>query len=167
MKDNYLTVNARQSINIIGLAEIGSLRLAVNVDDGFVCYINRREAVRAYAGDPGQELSFDDPATVTHKALGLEYFDLTDSIDDLTESENLIAVESHNFTLDSSDLTFNARLSANDSGPATFTDAEIEITGSKAPGATSTTTAISIYSATLLTSSSTTRMASPFSKSAR
>ena len=122
MKDNYLSVYMRRRFHVADVSEISSLLLRVDYDDGFVAYINGREVARAGAGNPGQELNYDDKATLDHEAGVVESFDATSGLLDLVDGENVLAIEVHNLTVDSSDLSLNARLAANEGPPEEFFD---------------------------------------------
>ncbi|MBI4583402.1 MAG: hypothetical protein HY717_05195 [Planctomycetes bacterium] len=114
MMGQYRTVYARKTFNVANPATITSLLLTINYDDGFICYINGTEVARAAMGNPGVEFTFDQDAPASHEGVNVEYIDITASAAVLTAGQNLMAVEVHNNTLGSSDLSFNPRLSAND-----------------------------------------------------
>ncbi len=117
MQGGYVTVYARATFAVADPAAIESLLLTADYDDGFICYVNGREAVRVNSGAAAEELGFDAPATASHEAGVPEAFDLAASIGDLRAGSNTIAVEVRNVAIDSSDLTFDARLTANKPPP--------------------------------------------------
>ncbi|MCZ6796195.1 MAG: hypothetical protein O7J95_21500 [Planctomycetota bacterium] len=120
MQGNYVTVYLRKTFNVAEPANVSRLTLAVDYDDGFIAYINGVEVARSNVTNPVDPLdplvpvTFDMTADGNHEAGTVEFIELNVAIDQLLPGENQLAVEVHNTTLGSSDLSFNARLSAND-----------------------------------------------------
>lgn len=86
------------------------LRLEVNYDDGFVAYLNGHEIARKNAGAYGRFMYCDQVAFNNHEAGTWEVIPLGAASDFLVEGTNLISVQVHNLSLDSSDLTIMADL---------------------------------------------------------
>ncbi|MCZ6794951.1 MAG: CotH kinase family protein, partial [Planctomycetota bacterium] len=84
--------------------------LSVDYDDGFVAYLNGQEVARANLGNPGDPVLFDQPADGSHEAGSPDLFGIPRSF--LETGENVLAVETHNGTLGSSDASFIPRLVA-------------------------------------------------------
>jgi len=119
MRDGYLTVYARATFDAGDeVAALAHLELTARFDDGFVAYLNGVEVARSHmpAGVP-----FHDLAASAHEAAdGDEVFSIDASL--LVAGENVFAVEVHNASLGSSDLSFVPTLWGYDEPPV---DAEI------------------------------------------
>jgi hypothetical protein len=104
MRYSYLTVYTRRDFSISSQNGILQMDLLMDYDDGFVAYLNGQEVARAYmpSGTPDYNTE-----TVDYKEPGLvETFDLSPHIGSLQPGANTLAVEMHNYNLESSDLTF-------------------------------------------------------------
>ena len=132
MAGQYACVYLRRSFEVSAAAAVSSLQLAVDYDDSFVAYLNGREIARSNLGEPGTPLSRETLATSQHEAGVLEYFDVSAFRGELASGTNVLAIEVHNHSLDSSDLTCNASLDANQERPGTFFDAGFDLGGGKA-----------------------------------
>ena len=129
MQGRYVSVFARTEFHVEDASRIETLRLTADYDDGFVCYLNGVEVARANCGEIGEELGYDGLANGSHEAGTIEYFDLTLFRNELSNGVNVLAVEVHNGTLESSDLTIDLRLTANEprlTGPAVVIEAGSE-----------------------------------------
>ena len=114
MRGNYFTVYMRKIFNVDEPGSIGSMTLNVDYDDGFVAFLNGNEVARAGVS-PGQDNS--TPAA-NHEAGTAEAFDLSSAIDDLLTGSNVFAIEVHNTTLNSSDLSMIPELTIESIPPA-------------------------------------------------
>ena len=117
MEDNYVSVYGRTTFEITQtqIDNLTSLILSIDYDDGFIAYVNGVEVARAQMGASPDEFTFEDTSTAGHEADGAEYFDITaTAVPILGPGENLIAIEVHNTTIGSSDLSFDVRLSSDD-----------------------------------------------------
>ena len=119
MQGNYSTIYLRKIFDVTDRAALTSLLVSINYDDGFICYLNETEVIRVNSDstDPDPlvtELNFDDVASGLHEANALEFFDLTANLELLRDGTNLIAIEVRNFSLTSSDLSMDVRLTGND-----------------------------------------------------
>jgi len=111
MKGKYSTVYARSDFELAPgtketLSEVG---LAIAYDDGFVAYLNGHEVLRV-----GVKAGLDGKVkdVKSHEADGYEYFPLPDALQYLNNDENILSVEGHNDSLDSSDFTLDPYLLA-------------------------------------------------------
>lgn len=110
--DDQTVINAsvavymRRVFTIVTLAEIDQLLLDMDYDDGFVAYLNGTEIARALVS--GSPPAFDQPSDGLHEALLYTGSDPERYMVDrslLVEGENILAVEVHNESLTSSDLS--------------------------------------------------------------
>jgi len=108
MQGNYATVYTRNVINYDGSININSLALEIDYDDGFVAYINGQEVARANM--PVGQPSFDTLAIANKPAGTAALFNLDGFISLIGIGENVLAIEIHNNTLTSNDLSFLPRL---------------------------------------------------------
>ena len=104
--ENTISVYLRKTFEIIDLKAIEGLRLDIDYDDGFVAYLNGQEMARDLVS--GVTPSFDQLSDGHHNALlpsgqKPEYFDI--DVDFLMEGTNIIAVQVHNQSSTSSDMT--------------------------------------------------------------
>ncbi|MCH8193041.1 MAG: DUF1800 family protein [Planctomycetes bacterium] len=101
----YLSVYLRQTIQLSAeaLAEINQLLLRVDYDDGFRAYLNGREV--ANANMPSGTLTHLTAANGSHEAGTPEEFDLSPFLGSLRAGVNVLAIEVHNRSLTSSDLS--------------------------------------------------------------
>ena len=107
MKDNYLSVFLRTEFEATE-DDVDRLILKVNYDDGFVAYLNGREIARKNLS--GSRPSYNQAANPKHEAVGAEEFDVTSRKRYLVEGTNVLAIQAHNGSLDSSDLTIDPEL---------------------------------------------------------
>jgi beta-lactam-binding protein with PASTA domain len=109
MRGNYLTVYMRRDFTIADPTAVTSLSLSVDYDDGFVAFINGTEVARA--GVPqGQD---EGTLATGHEAGSPEVIDLPAGPGALVPGRNVFAIEVHNATLSSSDLTMIPELTVN------------------------------------------------------
>jgi hypothetical protein len=109
MKDpstGYDSVFMRKIFNVDDPGALNSLRIAVNFDDGFRAYINGTtiESVNLNGA------LHTDLATANHEAESLEEYDISDHLNALVPGENVLALQVHNLTRDSSDFIADMRL---------------------------------------------------------
>jgi hypothetical protein len=102
MAGNYLTVYARKNFTVNDPATVTGLTLNVDYDDGFVTYLNGQEVARASmpSGTPTR-----NTAATSHEAGSPKNFDLSTAINLLTAGTNVLAIEVHNTSSSSSDLS--------------------------------------------------------------
>lgn len=119
------SVFLRKTFNLSDVATIEFLKLYMDYDDGFVAYINGVEIARANVGAVGTPPVFNSLAAGNHEANGyqgiaLDGFEVSMSSLEgvLVNGENVLSIQVHNATVNSSDLTSNAYLAAGVSGSA-------------------------------------------------
>jgi len=106
--DKYRTTYFRIDFDVTDdPADITSVRLHPNVDDGFVAYLNGVEATRQSM--PAGAITYDTFAS-PHEGGRYESIDLGASIGDLVMGANVLAVEVHQASATSSDLVWDAWL---------------------------------------------------------
>jgi len=109
----------RHHFNLEDVQQIDKLLLDIDYDDGFVAYLNGVEVARSNLA--GTAPSPNDFSTVDHEAQlysggSAENFDLTAFIDALQQGDNVLAIQVHNVSSTSSDLTAIAYLTARYTG---------------------------------------------------
>ncbi len=118
MQGSYPSVFCRRGFAL--RAPVVRLALRIDYDDGFVAYLNGEEVARsASMGTPGTAVAWNALAD-DHEAGTPEEFVIP--VDRLVAGHNVLAVEVHNASLDSSDLSFLPELVAS----STFIDAGSE-----------------------------------------
>ncbi|MBX3746548.1 MAG: lamin tail domain-containing protein [Verrucomicrobiae bacterium] len=111
MQNRYSTLYLRQRFQVADPAALETLELSAICDDGFIAWINgvRVASAAAPAGDP----AFNALATQNvPEPIAWTPFPLTDPAALLVPGENILAVQVFNVTLGSSDLAFDAALTA-------------------------------------------------------
>ncbi len=98
----------RHQLEKVTQAEIGNLYLGIAWDDGFIAYLNGAEVLRWNMGRPGQEFAHNDLASGLHEALSAQTFPIP--YESLVEGRNVLAIEIHNYSLDSTDCSIDAQL---------------------------------------------------------
>ncbi len=101
MRNNYVTVYLRKEFEVADPAAIDRLFLSVDYDDGFVAYLNGTQGVRENVGST----AYNATASGGHEAGTPVDFDLTSRIGLLDPGTNVLAIQAHNTSLGSSDLT--------------------------------------------------------------
>ncbi len=101
MQNNYWTVYMRKNISVDVPEDVSNMTFTVDYDDGFVAFINGTEVARRGVA-VGQNQN--TPAT-SHDAGTPEDIDITAFKTVLVPGENVFAIEVHNTTLSSSDLS--------------------------------------------------------------
>ncbi len=111
MKNSYTAVYARKDFELApGTKEkLSELGLAIAYDDGFIAYLNGNEVLRVGV-KTGPDGKIKD--VKSHEADGYEYFALPNAIQYLNNDENILSVEGHNDSLDSSDFSLDPYLIA-------------------------------------------------------
>jgi len=121
MRNKYISVYARRRFFVDDPSQLTGLLLAVDVDDGYIAYIN---GVRVSALAAPTSAKYDQPATATREACcgtgtptgpcPPAQIDLSVGAKDLSPlvpGENVLAVQVHNQSLSSSDFIFIPDLS--------------------------------------------------------
>ncbi len=105
----YPTTYFRRSFNATDVADFSRLNIGLRRDDGAVVYLNGVEVVRS--GMPAGPINYLTSANTA--AVGgdeVTFFPFTVPADALNEGANTIAVEIHQFSGSSSDISFDLRL---------------------------------------------------------
>lgn len=109
--EKTMSVFIRKRITINNKEDIKQAYLHIDFDDGFVAYLNGIEIARSNIGMVGIPPAFDQAANnYDHEAAmyqgGTPNTYLIDSINNyLVEGENILAIQIHNHSLSSSDMT--------------------------------------------------------------
>ncbi|MBU1114909.1 MAG: CotH kinase family protein [Bacteroidetes bacterium] len=111
-----VTAFMRCKFNIEDVEQISGIMLHVDFDDGFVAYLNGEEIARENLGVFGSKIYFNTLATTEHEAQlyqgnPISSYSINDKISLLQNGENILAIEVHNVSSTSSDLTINPFLS--------------------------------------------------------
>ena len=107
MRGRYSVVYIRKSFTVSDIQDIRELGLMINYDDAFIAYLNGKEIVRAGVGKGSGARASDIDS---HEAEGYEYFRILEHADFLREGVNVLAIEGHNDSVGSSDLTLDPYL---------------------------------------------------------
>ena len=104
------SIYLRKTFTINNLASISSLILDLDYDDAFVSYINGIEVARANIN--GEPPAYNSGTITDHEAGSLERFMITGFNSILNEGENILTIQAHNVSSNSSDFTIIPFLSA-------------------------------------------------------
>lgn len=90
--------------------QVSGLFLNIDFDDGFVAYLNGEEITRENLGIAGSPVLYNTVATANHEAQlyqgnQLNDYSISNKINLLQNGENVLAIEVHNSSSTSSDLT--------------------------------------------------------------
>jgi len=105
-----ITAYIRIKFTVEDINQVSGLFFNVDFDDGFVAYLNGEEIARENLGSVGSPVSYNTLATADHEAQlyqGNEPngYAISNKINFLQNGENLLAIEVHNSSITSSDLT--------------------------------------------------------------
>lgn len=109
--ENCISLYMQHTFNLSDLDALTNATLYMDYDDGFIAYLNGTEIARsASMGEAGAPCNFDTPAQNGHEALmyrGLppESFYLDEYKSLFREGENILAIEVHNVSINSSDMS--------------------------------------------------------------
>jgi hypothetical protein len=108
MRGKHRFLCVRRVFELTGKEDLTRLGLAIAYDDGFICYLNGKEVVRANVKSGALRTA---SGVRPHEASGkFKFFPLAFAADSLNPGPNVIAIEIHNDDLDSSDLTLDPYL---------------------------------------------------------
>ena len=107
MINNYTVIYTRKEFIIEDPKALSSIGIAARYDDGFIAYLNGELVVRSIV-DSGSGVNAR--GFYRHEATEYEYFSLDKHKKLLKEGKNVLAIEGHNVTLDSNDLTLDVYL---------------------------------------------------------
>jgi len=102
MRGNYQAVYIRHEFEIDHAEYLSDMGLMISYDDAFIAYLNGKEVARSGVGK-GQ--GPDAKEIKSHDANGrYSYFPLKEFEKHLKDGRNVIAIEGHNSSLESSDF---------------------------------------------------------------
>jgi len=110
MRNNYVSVYIRKEFSVSSLPADEVVKIEIDYDDGFIAYLNGREIARANM--PGGTAAYDTRAAGSHEAGSPETFVLGTAGELLNAGSNILAIEGHNTSLDSSDFSLIPSLSS-------------------------------------------------------
>ncbi|GEM_PF-1763716 len=108
MLNNYVSVYIRKEFSASSLPGDEVVKLEIDYDDGFIAYLNGREIARANM--PGGTAAYNTSAAGSHEAGSPETFVLGTAVELLNAGSNILAIEGHNTSLDSSDFSLTPAL---------------------------------------------------------
>lgn len=111
MYNKYLAVYLRRNFEILDLSAVAHIWLNIDFDDGFVAYLNGHEIARRNMGAAHSPAPFSQNALGYQEAGKTQVIDLTDHLTSLVKGENVLAVQVHNASITSSDLSITPGLS--------------------------------------------------------
>ncbi len=109
--DKTMSVFIRREFNVVDKDNIRQAYLHMDFDDSFVAYINGVEVARANIGQPGLIPAFDqgadnyDHEAKMYKGGQPDKFLIESASKYLKEGKNILAIQVHNHSLTSSDMT--------------------------------------------------------------
>lgn len=124
--DQSVSVYCRYDFTLSYPDSIVDLVLDMDFDDGFVAYLNGTELARYNMGEAGSTTTWDQLAETLHEAglyqgMGVLRFTLEESLTDLLQlGTNTFALEVHNESATSSDLSSNPYLHAGIANSGSF-----------------------------------------------
>lgn len=112
MRNSYTSVYLRHRFTVDDPTQYAGLILEVGYDDGFVAYLNGTEIARSETMEgQGRPPAFDQTADGSHEVTeGVDSFSLTPYLGLLLPGENVLAIQAHNSSQGSSDLSILPRL---------------------------------------------------------
>jgi hypothetical protein len=104
------SVFIRKKFSVNDLESLKSVYLHMDYDDGFVAYLNGTEVCRAGMGAAGADVEYNSNTIFGHEATIYKggtpaAFDVSEFIHLLNENENVLAIQVHNYSATSSDLS--------------------------------------------------------------
>ncbi|HPN39397.1 MAG TPA: lamin tail domain-containing protein, partial [Melioribacteraceae bacterium] len=108
--NNTVSLYLRKTFTITDTSSIGDALLHIDYDDGFVAYLNGVELTRKNLGNPGTFVPYNKTTDDYYEAQmyqgGKPYeFRLNDLHNLIKQGENVLAIQVHNQSINSSDLT--------------------------------------------------------------
>ncbi|MEM6645548.1 MAG: lamin tail domain-containing protein [Bacteroidota bacterium] len=105
-----LSVYVRRTFTVDDASQVARALLHVDYDDAFVAYLNGTEVARANIGTPGSRPAYNATSdTFTDARLyqgqAIDGFEIANLADLLVDGENTLAIQVHNTSLTSSDLS--------------------------------------------------------------
>ncbi len=112
MQNSYYSIYARKGFSIEDPSRVTGLTFTMEFDDGYIAYLN---GTAVYSENPPAVVAYNQPAGGSHEAAcgGTPTpIDLSDNIDLLVPGDNVLAVQVHNVTLNSTDYILIPQLFA-------------------------------------------------------
>ncbi|MCX5646179.1 MAG: right-handed parallel beta-helix repeat-containing protein [Phycisphaerae bacterium] len=103
MKGSYATVYIRKAFSVASVVPNAAVELTIDYDDGFIAYLNGKEVARRNM--PAGTATYQTFASIAHEAGTAETISLGTAGDLLRAGKNVLAIEGHNNSLTSSDLS--------------------------------------------------------------
>jgi hypothetical protein len=103
MRGSYLTIYIRRAFSVSAPIPDQVLELEIDYDDGFIAYLNGKEVARRQM--PAGSATYQTAASSSHEAGTSERIVLGRTRDLLVAGQNVLAIEGHNNSLTSSDLS--------------------------------------------------------------
>lgn len=126
--NKYITTYFRNTFSVTNASQYDSLTLGLLRDDGAVVYLNGAEIVRSNMPNAPNEIFFNTLASSCmweeFEESGFYQFSVAPGL--LIDGNNVLAVEIHQYTIDSSDISFDLELIAGKDSNAS--DSAIEYT---------------------------------------
>ncbi len=110
----YITTYFRKSINITNAAALSNIVMKARRDDGIIVYIN---GTQRYKNNMPTTVSYTTKASADASDDGNTWFSTTLLASHFVNGNNVIAVEIHQRSASSSDISFDLELTATVSGP--------------------------------------------------
>ncbi len=103
-----ISVFARKTFTVTDLTSVSKVIFYIDYDDGFVAYLNGVEFARSNMGETNSPVTFNQTASASHEALiyrgeSPEAYEIDADI--LIEGENVLAVQVHDVSRNSTDMT--------------------------------------------------------------
>jgi parallel beta-helix repeat protein len=103
MLGRYATVYIRKEFSVASVTPTAAVELTIDYDDGFIAYLNGKEVARRNM--PAGTATYQTFAAIAHEAGTAETISLGTADDLLRVGKNVLAIEGHNNSLTSSDLS--------------------------------------------------------------
>jgi hypothetical protein len=104
-----VSVFIRKKFEIVDLSKVRKLVLHMDFDDGFVAYINGTEIARSNLGTPGNPVAYNtlasDKEANIYRGLAPDIYEIHNPQSLLVQGTNVITIQGHNASANSSDLT--------------------------------------------------------------
>jgi len=122
-----ISVFVRKEFEVLDSSNIAKAIFHLDFDDGYIAYLNGEEISRQNLGAPGSTVAFDEPASGLHEAEIYsggtpDYVEINLNQTPIIQGQNVLAVEVHNFSANSSDLSCIPFLTLGYTNPLTNTN---------------------------------------------
>jgi hypothetical protein len=114
MQNKYTSIYIRKEFEIPEDADLKRLGLLIKYDDGFVMHANGRRLFNSNSISVNKETG--EMTVNNHEANNVSYFPLSEYASAFRTGKNIIAIEGHNTTLDSTDFSLDPQLILGGSG---------------------------------------------------